>query len=165
MPTLVKANIKSEFLSSHSLHSLLLSNRFGNVFHMVCHDGDSCVTRRRQKERYEIDLQNDGKRHPVSNGRRHTIITASVLPTPSPTSARTSSGTFLATSNIALAEEWDQMTGARLSFSACRAVASDVWERSISMPSRFISRTSNRPKSLGRGKEVSSSPFCFKRGI
>lgn len=41
----------------------------------------------------------------------------------------------------ARADEWLKKTGARLTSSASRIVATDTWDRSTSMPRRFISLT------------------------
>ena len=60
--------------------------------------------------------------------------------------ARTESGTLRGWSHTARAEEWEKMTGASETRSASCIVSSEVWERSTSMPSRFISRTTSSPK-------------------
>ena len=62
-------------------------------------------------------------------------------------------GTFRGTSWTALADEWDQITGAFDSWSACLAVASDVWDRSTSTPRRFISAIKDLPREL-QGHEI-----------
>lgn len=59
-----------------------------------------------------------------------------------------SSGTFRLTLCTARAEECDQMTGDWENAMAWSAVASDVWERSTSTPSRLSSYTSSRPSFL-----------------
>ncbi|CAM5402137.1 hypothetical protein SALBM217S_06940 [Streptomyces griseoloalbus] len=48
-------------------------------------------------------------------------------------------------SQTARAEEWEKITGAVLVSRASRMVVAATWERSTSMPSRFISRTTSRP--------------------
>lgn len=52
-----------------------------------------------------------------------------------------SSGTFSKLSHTALAAEWEKITGAFDTFRVCRAKASDAWDKSTIMPSRFISPT------------------------
>jgi hypothetical protein len=49
-------------------------------------------------------------------------------------------------SHTAREEEWEKITGAELVSSASRMVVAATCERSTSMPSRFISRTTSRPK-------------------
>ena len=60
----------------------------------------------------------------------------------------TSSGTLRGWSTRAYAEEWEKITGAVETSSASRIVSALTWERSTIMPSRFISATTPRPKSL-----------------
>lgn len=67
-----------------------------------------------------------------------------------PINVKMSLGTFRGTSWTALADEWDQITGAFDSWSACLAVASDVWDRSTSTPRRFISAIKDLPIELTR---------------
>ncbi len=67
-------------------------------------------------------------------------------------SARTSSGTFRGTSQRARADECEKMTGARVTRSASCIVAGATCDRSTSMPSRFISRTTSSPNAV--------SPSC-----
>ena len=59
--------------------------------------------------------------------------------------ASTSSGTLRGWSHTARAEECEKITGASVTSSASRMVSADTCERSTSMPSRFISRTTSRP--------------------
>ena len=59
--------------------------------------------------------------------------------------ASTSSGTLRGWSQTARAEECENSTGACVTSSASRMVSADTWERSTSIPSRFISRTTSRP--------------------
>ena len=47
---------------------------------------------------------------------------------------------------IARAEECEKITGASLASSASLIVPGETCDRSTSMPSRFISRTTSRPK-------------------
>ncbi len=49
------------------------------------------------------------------------------------------SGTFRVELHLALAEEWEKMTGASLTARASRAVCMELWERSTIIPRRFIS--------------------------
>lgn len=49
-------------------------------------------------------------------------------------------------SHTARAEEWEKITGATEVSSASRMVVAATCDRSTSMPSRFISRTTSRPK-------------------
>ena len=48
------------------------------------------------------------------------------------------SGTLRGTSAIARADEWEKMTGASVTLSASLIVAGDTWDRSTSIPRRFI---------------------------
>ena len=57
------------------------------------------------------------------------------------TSLRTSSGTFLVVLHSALAEEWENITGAELTSSAANIVCTATFARSTNIPSRFISLT------------------------
>jgi hypothetical protein len=59
---------------------------------------------------------------------------------------RISSGTLRGESATARALEWEKMTGASATRRASSMVSGAVWERSTSMPSRFISRTTSSPK-------------------
>jgi len=61
---------------------------------------------------------------------------------------RTSSGTLRGLAVTANAEEWEKMTGASDSSSAWCIVRGETWERSTSMPSRFISRITRRPNAV-----------------
>ena len=49
---------------------------------------------------------------------------------------------------IARQEEWEANTGAADTARTSARVLSETWERSTSMPSRFISSTTSRPKSV-----------------
>ena len=60
----------------------------------------------------------------------------------------TSSGTLRGWSQSARAEECEKTTGASVVSRASRMVSAETWERSTSMPSRFISRTTSRPNAL-----------------
>ena len=60
--------------------------------------------------------------------------------------ASTSSGTLRGWSQTARAELWEKTTGDSVVESAARMVSAETWERSTSMPSRFISRTTSWPK-------------------
>ena len=60
----------------------------------------------------------------------------------------TSSGTLRGWSHTARADEWLNITGEPVTASASRIVSADVCDRSTSMPRRFISRTTSRPKSV-----------------
>jgi len=51
-------------------------------------------------------------------------------------------------SQRARAEEWEKITGAADTRSAARIVSGETWERSTSMPTRFISRTTSSPKGV-----------------
>ena len=57
------------------------------------------------------------------------------------TSLRTWSGTFLVVLHSALAEEWENITGAVLTSSAANIVCTAAYARSTNIPSRFISLT------------------------
>ena len=57
----------------------------------------------------------------------------------------TSSGTLRGRSQTARAEECEKMTGASVASRASRIVSAETCERSTSIPSRFISRTTSRP--------------------
>ena len=70
------------------------------------------------------------------------------VPPLSASRARTSSGTLRGWSQTAYAEEWLKITGAAAVSSASRITSWLTWERSTSIPIRFISRTTSRPKSL-----------------
>ena len=70
------------------------------------------------------------------------------MPPLSASRASTSSGTLRGWSHTAYAEEWLKTTGAVAVSSASRMTSWLTWERSTSMPIRFISRTTSRPKSL-----------------
>lgn len=59
--------------------------------------------------------------------------------------ASTSSGMLRGWSCTAREEECEKITGAWLTRSAARMVSGEVCERSTSMPSRFISRTTSSP--------------------
>jgi hypothetical protein len=61
---------------------------------------------------------------------------------------RTSSGTLRGWSQRARAEECEKNAGALDTESAACMVAGATWDRSTSMPRRFISRTTARPKSV-----------------
>ncbi len=76
------------------------------------------------------------------------------------TRRRTSSGTFRGTSQRARVEEWEKMTGASLASRASCMVDGATCERSTSIPIRFISRTTSRPKAerpSWRGASVAES--------
>lgn len=75
-------------------------------------------------------------------------------------SASTSSGMLRGWSQTARAEECEKITGASETASASRIVVAATCERSTSMPTRFISRTTSRPKSVRppwRGSSVAES--------
>ena len=61
--------------------------------------------------------------------------------------ASTSSGTSRTWSVSARQEEWEKITGAVLAAMASRMVDGATWDRSTSMPTRFISATISRPRS------------------
>ncbi len=74
--------------------------------------------------------------------------------------ASTSSGMLRGWSHIASEDEWEKITGAAETARASRIVVAATCERSTSMPMRFISRTTSRPKSLRppwRGSSVAES--------
>ena len=58
---------------------------------------------------------------------------------------RIESGTLRATSVRARADEWEKITGASDTRIASSMVSIEVWDRSTSIPSRFISRTTSSP--------------------
>ena len=58
------------------------------------------------------------------------------------------SGKFRVTSVSARQDEWEEISGATETSRACAMTSGEVWARSTSMPSRFISRTTSRPKSV-----------------
>ena len=60
----------------------------------------------------------------------------------------TSSGTLRGESQSAYALLCEKMTGAVATCSASRIVSGEVCERSTSMPARFISLTTSRPKAV-----------------
>ena len=62
-----------------------------------------------------------------------------------PTRLRMSSGTLRGTASSAFADECEKITGASATRSASSIVSGDTWERSTSIPSRFISRTTSSP--------------------
>jgi hypothetical protein len=64
-----------------------------------------------------------------------------------------SSGMLRGTSLNARAEEWEAMIGAFETSSASLIVSSETCDTSTSIPRRFISRTTSRPKSF--------RPPCF----
>ena len=77
-----------------------------------------------------------------------------------PIRASKSSGMLRGTSATARAPECDAMTGALVMSSTAAIVASDTWLTSTIMPMRFISATTDRPKSvspLARGASVDES--------
>ncbi len=59
-------------------------------------------------------------------------------------------------SHSSLAQLWLKTTGATVVSRAARITSGDTWERSTNMPSRFISRTTWRPKSLSPPRTGSS---------
>ena len=61
---------------------------------------------------------------------------------------RMSSGKFRVTSVSARQDECEEMSGASDVSRAWAITSGEVWARSTSMPSRFISRTTSRPKSV-----------------
>ena len=70
---------------------------------------------------------------------------------------RMASGKFRVTSVSARQDEWDEIRGASETSSAWAMTSGDVWARSTSMPRRFISRTTSRPKSV--------SPPCWRTSL
>ena len=58
---------------------------------------------------------------------------------------KTSSGTFRGWSASANADEWEKMTGARVTRRTCRMVSAETCEMSTIIPSRFISWTTSSP--------------------
>lgn len=87
-----------------------------------------------------------------------TITTPSTFPLPVPNLSSTLSGTFLFILLKCLAQECESMTGASVRFNAWSAVWSDTWERSIKMPSRFISGMSSLPRGLSPPQRSLTSP-------
>ncbi len=71
--------------------------------------------------------------------------------------ARIESGTFRGWSTSARAAEWEKITGASETSSAALITAGEVCERSTSIPSRFISRTTSRPKGVSPPCRAESS--------
>ena len=67
------------------------------------------------------------------------------VPPLSASRASTSSGTLRGWSHTAYAEEWLKITGAVAVSRVSRMTSWLTWERSTSMPIRFISRTTSRP--------------------
>ena len=61
---------------------------------------------------------------------------------------RIASGKFRVTSVSARQDEWEEMSGAADTSSAWPMISGEVWARSTSMPSRFISRTTSLPKAV-----------------
>lgn len=84
----------------------------------------------------------------MNNQTYLTITTPSTFPLPLPNLSSTSSGTFLFILLKCLAQECDSITGASVRSNAWSAVWSDTWERSMKMPSRFISGMSSLPRGL-----------------
>ena len=73
---------------------------------------------------------------------------------------RIASGTLRGTSHTARADEWLKMIGAAEVSRASAIVAGDTCEQSTSIPMRFISRTTSRPKGARppwRGASVAES--------
>lgn len=70
------------------------------------------------------------------------------------TSLSTGSGTFRGEGQRAKADEWEKITGAELMLRTCRMVCTEVWERSMSMPSRLHSRTTSWETGEGKKREV-----------
>ena len=76
------------------------------------------------------------------------------------TRSSTLSGTLRGWSLSARADEWLKMTGASAASSASSIVSGETWDRSTSIPSRFISLTTSRPngdRPLLRGSSVAES--------
>lgn len=99
-----------------------------------------------------------------------TITTPSTFPLSLPNLSSTSSGTFLFIPLKCLAQECDSITGASVRSNAWRAVWSDTCERSMKMPSRFISGMSSLPRGLvycgerKQGKAKSKSSKITREG-
>src|SRR5438034_250913 len=79
------------------------------------------------------------------------------------TSLRIESGTSRAWPVSARAEECENMTGARVVWSASDIVASLTWERSTTIPSRFISCTTSRPNAERPRRAVSVEAVAHDR--
>ena len=62
------------------------------------------------------------------------------------TFSKTSSGTFLSWSYTPLADEWENMTGARVTSKVSNIVLLETCARSTSIPILFISLTMSLPK-------------------
>ena len=75
---------------------------------------------------------------------------------------RMSSGTLRGRRSSAAADECEKITGASATRSASSMVSGETWERSTSMPSRFISRTTSSPNvgeaAVARGVAGASPP-------
>src|SRR3989441_6308724 len=76
---------------------------------------------------------------------------------------RIESGTSRAWPVSARAEECENMTGARVVWSASDIVASLTWERSTTIPSRFISCTTSRPNAERPRRAVSVEAVAHER--
>ena len=77
----------------------------------------------------------------MNDGTKVTITTPPFFGS----SRSTSSGTLRGTSHRARAEECEKITGASLTRIASFMASGDTWDRSTSMPSQFISRTTASP--------------------
>ena len=75
-----------------------------------------------------------------------TKVTMQTPPLPA-SRASTSSGTLRGWVHSARAEEWEKITGTLETSMACRITSALTWLRSTSIPMRFISATTSRPKS------------------
>jgi hypothetical protein len=87
---------------------------------------------------------------PVGHGWDTKAPTKVTMTTPPFFSSRVriESGTFRTCSVSARAELWEKMTGASVTSRASLMVPGETWDRSTSIPSRFISRTTSRPNSV-----------------
>jgi hypothetical protein len=154
--------VKSEI----QYHILQFAGNVCDMFYMISNFFNRRFTGICNKLWCEIDLdknkmEQNHKSRFTRFGINRTITTASVNPSPTPINFRMSLGTFRGTSWTDLADEWDQITGAFDTWSACLAVASDVWDRSTSTPRRFISAIKDLPIEL---QEYSFSNY-FKKNI
>ncbi len=84
--------------------------------------------------------------HSTASGSTNfgTNVTIATPPLPG-SSSSTSSGTLRGWSHTARADECEKITGATEVASAARIVVAATWDRSTSMPTRFISRTTSWP--------------------
>ena len=80
----------------------------------------------------------------VNCGTNDTMTTPPFLGS----SLRIASGTLRGWPQSARVDEWEKMTGARVTRRTSSMVSSETWLRSASMPRRFISRITSSPNAV-----------------